>query len=288
MSLFVQQILNGLVIGSTYAVVAIGFSLIFVVLRVINIAHPEIFMIGMFAGLGGAYYFDGSVVAAMLAGCLGSALAGLVLERVVLRPLHGRDILSTLVATLGVSVIVQNSVALIAGPDPVAYPGGAHQYWTTSLGYLSRGQLFNVLVCFTLVGIASYYVRMTKYGRATRAIAERPEVAAAFGVNVVRVSQATICLASALAGIGSVSIGFLYGSTWAFIGASIGLKGFVAMLVAGNRYFEGVVIVALGLGILEALVSGYISSSMRDAAAFIVLIGVLYLRPAGIFGSYDE
>jgi branched-chain amino acid transport system permease protein len=153
---------------------------------------------------------------------------------------------------------------------------------------LSRGQLFNVLVCFTLVGIASYYVRMTKYGRATRAIAERPEVAAAFGVNVVRVFQATICLASALAGIGSVSIGFLYGSAWAFIGASIGLKGFVAMLVAGNRYFEGVVIVALGLGILEALVSGYISSSMRDAAAFIVLIGVLYLRPAGIFGSYDE
>jgi branched-chain amino acid transport system permease protein len=285
--IFVQQILNGLVIGSTYAVVAIGFSLVFIVLRVVNFAHPDIFMLGMFGGLAGITHLGGSIPVALLSGAIAACLAGLVLERAVIRPLHGRDVLTTLLATLGVSIIIQNATALIVGPDPISYVGGLNQRWTAqAFGYLSHGQLFNLAVSLSLVAVASFYVRRTRYGRATRAIAERPDVAAAFGVNVVRVSQVTVALASAMAGVGAVSVSLLYGNAWAFIGAVFGLKAFVAMLVAGNRHFEGVVVVALGLGVLEALVAGYVSSGMRDAVAFLVLIGVLYLRPSGLFGSY--
>ena len=129
-------------------------------------------------------------------------------------------------------------------------------------------------------------MRRTSWGRATRAIAERPDVAAAFGVNVGRICQFTILMASSMAGVAAVSVGTLYGSASAFVGLLYGLKAFVCMLVAGNRYFEGVMVVGLGIGIIESLVTGYLSSSLRDAAAFFVLIGVLYFRPNGLFGSY--
>jgi len=137
-----------------------------------------------------------------------------------------------------------------------------------------------------LLALASFYVRGTHIGRATRAIAERPDVAAAFGVDVGRVCRITFLLASTMAGLAAVAVGTLYGSASAFVGLLYGLKAFICMLVAGNRYFEAVIAVAFALGILEALVTGYVSSSLRDAVAFFVLIGVLYLRPDGLFGSY--
>jgi branched-chain amino acid transport system permease protein len=149
-------------------------------------------------------------------------------------------------------------------------------------------QLTNFGVCILLLGFVSFYVRATKLGRATRAIAERPDVAAAFGINVGLVCTVTIVIASMMGGVAAVSVGTLYGSAWAFVGLLYGLKAFTCMLVAGNRYFEGVMVVGLGIGIIEALVTGYISSSLKDAVAFFVLIGVLYFRPNGLFGSYSH
>ena len=285
MTLFLQQVVNGLVIGSTYAVVAVGFALVFTVLRVINFAHPDIFMVGMFAGLAGASLVSTNPLVVLALGALGAGLVGLALERTVIRPLRGRDVLMTLIATLGVAIMLQNGMAVFEGPDPVPYPPVLPQS-SISLGgvTLTGRQLANFAVSILMLALASYYVRATKYGRATRAIAERPDVAAAFGVNVI--SRVTVVLASMMAGVAAVSVGILYGSAWAFIGLVYGLKSFVVMLVAGNRYFEGVMVVALGLGIVEALVTGYVSSSLRDAVAFFILIAVLYFRPNGLFGSY--
>ncbi len=287
MTLFLQQILNGLVIGSTYAVVAVGFSMVFTVLRVINFAHPDIFMLGMFGGLAAASYVSHNAVVVLVLGTIGAGVAGLVLERFVIRPLRGRDVLMTLVATLGVAMMIENGMALLAGPDPIPYPALIAQV-PINLGGVQLGerQLFNFLLSLAVLGLASFYVRGTSFGRATRAIAERPDVAAAFGVNVDIISQITVVLASMMAGVAAVSVGTLYGSAWAFVGLLYGLKSFIVMLVAGNRYFEGVMAVALGLGVLEALVTGYISSSLSDAVAFFMLIVVLYFRPNGLFGSY--
>src|ERR1051326_1919095 len=122
MLLFFQQVVNGLVIGSTYAVVAVGFALVFTVLRVVNFAHPEIFMIGSFRGAAGAALVSSNVVVVLALGAIGAGLVGLVLERAVIRPLRGRDVLMTLIATLGVAIMLQNGMAVLEGPDPVPYP----------------------------------------------------------------------------------------------------------------------------------------------------------------------
>jgi branched-chain amino acid transport system permease protein len=286
--LFLQQLANGLIIGSTYAVVALGFALAFTVLRVINFAHPEIFMVGMFAGLvAGAQFPAGGFIGAVLLGAIGAAAVGFVLERTVIQPLRDRDVLSTLIGTLGVAIMLQNGMAIIAGPDPVAYPTLLPRQ-SIDLGpvVLTVRQLANFGVCILLLAFVSFYVRKTKLGRATRAIAERPDVAAAFGINVGLVCSVTIMIASLMGGVAAVSVGTLYGSAWAFVGLLYGLKAFTCMLVAGNRYFEGVMVVGLGIGVIEALVTGYISSSLKDAVAFFVLIAVLYFRPNGLFGSY--
>lgn len=288
MELFLQQLANGLIIGSTYAVVAIGFALAFTVLRVINFAHPDIFMVGMFAGLAAAIQWPMvGLIGVLIAGAAGAGLVGLALERTVIAPLRGRDVLMTLIGTLGVAIILQNGMALIVGPDPVPYPSLLPRSFV-DIGpvALTVRQLANFAICLLLLALVSFYVRLTPYGRATRAIAERPDVAAAFGVNVARICQVTILLASVMGGVAAVSVGTLYGSASAFVGLLYGLKAFTCMLVAGNRYFEGVMLVGLGIGIIEALVTGYVSSSLRDAAAFFVLIGVLYFRPNGLFGSY--
>ncbi len=288
MELFLQQLLNGLIIGSTYAVVAIGFALVFTVLRVINFAHPEIFMVGMFAGLLAGVHISDNLIVVVVCGTLGAGLVGLVLERVVLRPLRGRDVLMTLIGTLGVAIMLQNGMAILMSPDPVAYPNVLQLSLILSDEIiLTSRQLANFIVSLVLLVAVSIYVRKTRYGRATRAIAERADVAAAFGVDVDRVSQVTVALASLMAGMAAVSVGMLYGSAWAFVGFFYGLKAFICMLVAGNRYFEGVIIVALTLGVVEALVTGYVSSNLRDVAAFVILIAVLYVRPNGLFGSYS-
>ena len=288
MELFIQQLANGLIIGSTYAVVAIGFALVFTVLRVINFAHPEIFMVGMFAGLLAGVHISDNFIVVLFFGAAGAALVGLALERAVLRPLRGRDVLMTLIATLGVAIMLQNGTAAVMSPDPVAFPPAIPVVLLFSEGIiLTSTQVVNFVVSLLLLAGVSLYVRKTRYGRATRAIAERPDVAAAFGVDVTRVSQVTVVLASAMAGVAAVSVGALYGSAWAFVGLFYGLKAFICMLVAGNRFFEGVILVALSLGIVEALVTGYVSSNFRDVAAFVILIAVLYFRPNGIFGSYE-
>ncbi len=288
MDLLLQQICNGLVIGSTYAVVAVGFALAFTVLRVIQFAHPDLFMIGMFSGMSAANVVPGGgLLVALLGGALGATAVGAAIERTVIAPLRGKDVLTTLIATLGVSVILQNGMSAIVGPDPVPYPALLPaRFFAVGPVLLTLRQLFNFALSLALLALASLYVRATRIGRATRAIAERPDVAAAFGVDVGFVCRVTIWLASAMAGIAAVAVGSLYGSASAFVGLLYGLKAFICMLVAGNRHFEAVIAVALVLGVTEALVTGYVSSSLRDAVAFLVLIGVLYLRPNGLFGSY--
>ena len=287
MELFVQQLINGLMIGSTYAVVAIGFALVFTVLRVINFAHPDIFVLGMFCGLLAGVHLSANLLVVAACGALGTAIFGLALERTVLRPLRDRDVLMTLIGTLGVAIMLQNGMAKFMGPDPVAFPPIIQVRLLLSENIiLTTTQALNFGISILLLVGVSFYVRKTRYGRATRAIAERPDVAAAFGVDVSRVSQVTVVIASAMAGVAGVSVAMLYGSAWAFNGLLYGLKAFICMLVAGNRYFEGVILVAFLLGVIEALVTGYISSNYRDVAAFLILICVLYFRPNGLFGSY--
>jgi branched-chain amino acid transport system permease protein len=300
MEQFFQQLINGLMIGSTYAVVALGFGLIFSVMRVVNLAHPEIFMVGAYVafvvitrlhvpgqGLGVSVAVGAFLLVLVLAMVVTGAV-GLILERLVVRPTRGTYILTPFIATSGVSIVLQNGAQRIFGPDPVRVPSviPAHTFVVSGVRVTSM-QITTVLTAVLIMLALRYYVYRTRWGRATRAVAEKPDVAAACGVNVNRVSQLTVSIASVMAGAAGVTLGLLYSSAAPFMGLLFGLKSFVCMLVAGNRYIEAIMAVGLLLGVVEAMVTGYVSSNLRDAVAFALLLAVLFFRPQGLFGSYE-
>lgn len=282
----IPTVVSGIFLGSTYAVVAIGFALTFSALRVLNLAHPELFMVAMFVGLVTAGWVSNFWVVLLVA-TLAACLVGLLVERLVLRPLAGANALMPLIATAGISVALQNTVQWIFGPGEQPFPRLiAFQRWTAGPLAVSSVQLVAFGMTVFLMVAAHLYVRRTRWGLATRAVAESADVAATFGVNVGRVAQLTVGLSSAMAGMAGVAIGTLFGAASPFIGLLYGLKSFVVMLVAGNRHIEGVIAVGLALGVIEALTTAYITSSYRDAVAFVILITVLLVRPRGLWGSY--
>ena len=300
MEQFFQQLINGIMIGSTYAVVALGFGLIFSVMRVVNLAHPEIFMVGAYVafvvitrlhipgqGLGVSVAVGVFLLVLVLAMVVTGVL-GLILERLVVRPTRGTYILTPFIATSGVSIVLQNGAQRIFGPDPVRVPSviPAHTFVLSGVRVTSM-QITTVLTAVLIMLALRYYVYRTRWGRATRAVAEKPDVAAACGVNVNLVSQLTVSIASIMAGAAGVTLGLLYSSAAPFMGLLFGLKSFVCMLVAGNRYIEAIMAVGLLLGVVEAMVTGYVSSNLRDAVAFALLLVVLFFRPQGLFGSYE-
>jgi branched-chain amino acid transport system permease protein len=288
MELFLQQVLNGLMIGSTYAVVALGFALVFSVMRVVNMAHPEFFMAGAFGAFLTIEYVTQNFVGVLAGGMAVAALVGLTVERLAIRPVRGRYILIPFIATAGVGIALQHGAERLFGSDPVLVPAVVPSV-SYQLGPLTvtRMQLITLAIAALLMVGLRYYVRGTRWGRATRAVAERPDVAAACGVDVNLISRVTVGISALMAGAAGVTIGLLYTSAWAFMGLLYGLKSFVCMLVAGNRHIEGVMAVGLLVGVLEALVTGYITSNLRDAVAFGVLVVVLVFKPNGLFGSYE-
>src|SRR5258708_17067739 len=175
MDLFLQQLSSGLVIGSTDAVVAVCFALAFTVLRVIQFAHPDVFMIGMFSGMMAAGIVPGGGLAvALIGGAVGSTAIGAVIERTVVAPLRGRDVLTTLIATLGVSVILQNGMAALVGPDPIPYPRLLpSEFYELGPVLLTLRQIVCLGLCAVLLSLASFYAPSHRIGGATRAVAER-------------------------------------------------------------------------------------------------------------------
>ena len=300
MEQFLQQVANGLSVGSTYAVVALGFGLTFSVMRVINLAHPELFMLGSYLTFILLTLFGFSSSSAPLAASVGMLIlvlllvmaatgaSGLVVERFVLRPVRGRFILIPFIATAGIGIFMQNGAQRVWGADPVFVPSiiPFHAFYLGGVN-ITSAQLTTFLAGMVVMLALRYYVRGTRWGRATRAVAERADVAAACGVNVNLVSQLTVGISSMMAGVAGVTIGLQYTSAWPFMGLLFGLKSFVCMLVGGNRHIEGIMAIGLALGVIEAMVTGYITSTLRDAVAFSMLLLVLAFRPNGLFGSYE-
>jgi branched-chain amino acid transport system permease protein len=287
MDLFLQQIANGLVAGSTYAIVATGFALVFTVMRVVNLAHPDVMMLATFATIGVTTYVSRSVAVVIPIVVAMGAVVGLAVERVVLRPLRGRTLLMPLIATAGLSFLLEHGVAGVWGADPRPFPALVPRA-TITIGSvsLSLAQLVSVAVAAVMMIAVSVYVRRTRWGRATRALGENADVAAAFGVDVNRISQITVALSAAMAAIAGLALGALYQITTPYLALTYTVKAFICMLVAGNRHIEGVIVVALALGVVESLVTAYLTSTLKDAVAFGILVVVLYLRPRGVFGSY--
>lgn len=285
MSFFFQEVLGGLVAGSTYALVALGFTLVFGVLRVLNLAHPDIYMWAAFVAFAVAKSGAPPWVVAVSA-VLGGAVWGFLIDRCVLRFLRESAMATPFIATMGLSLFLQNLAVRVFGPQPLPIaqmlPRGVLHVGTFGLGY---GQIITIASALALMLALWLFVERTWFGKAIRATSENAEIARALGVNADLVSMSTVVIASAFAGAAGFLIATLYGQVFAFMGVPIGLKAMVVMMVGGLGNVPGAVLGGFLLGILESLTVGYISSSYRDAIAFIVLMIVLLVRPQGLLGE---
>jgi branched-chain amino acid transport system permease protein len=283
--MFFQQLINGLMLGSSYALIALGYSLIFGVMGLLHFAHGEVFMVGAFIALQMVLVAHVSLPIAFLGAMMSTAILGIIIAGIAFLPIKKQYEAAPLIATIGLAIIMQNLAVKIFGADQVSFPETIE-----IVNYKMGGVVINSLqiltLCVTLVlmVLLSLYIKNTKMGKAMRASAERPTTASLLGVNYKKVVLVTFTLASALAGAAGVLTGLVYSSISPFMSGPATLKGLVIMLMGGLGNLAGAVICGIFLGILEVFCVAYLSASYRDSLTFVMLILVLILRPEGLFG----
>ena len=293
MAELIQHLLNGLSLGSVNAVIALGYTMVYGILSLINFAHGDVFMLGAFAGfyvsrgLGQrpATFVGGALVT--LAAMLVCALLGVLVERFAYRPLRNQPRLTCLITAIGVSLLIENASQLVFGAAPRFFEEVFPES-TFSAGEVTvlSNQLLVVVASALMMVALQWVVFRTRLGTAMRAVSFNHEVAALMGIPVDRVIAITFALGSALAAAAGILVAQTYKSVDPLLGMKYGLKAFVAAVLGGIGNIPGAMVGGLVLGFAESLVAGYGGSAYRDAIAFSVLIGILIFRPAGLFGRY--
>ena len=284
--MFLQQLVNGIMVGSTYSLVAIGYTLIFGVLNVLHFAHGEVFMIGAFIGLQVVLLTKMNITIAIIAAMVGAGLLGMAIERGVIRLIKREYPLAPLSATIGLTVFFQEGITKIFGGNTVGFPDTfqAENYQFGSVSIAST-QIVILAISFFLMATLTLFVKKTRTGKAIRAVAENPMTARLLGVNIHRVTMLTFAISSALAGAAGVLVGLAYNAISPFMGTRMALLSFAIMLLGGLGNITGAMAGGLILGVVEVLSTVYISSSYRDAFAFGTMVLILVFRPSGLFGT---
>ena len=294
MAIFVQQLANGLTLGSVYALVALGYTMVYGVLRLINFAHGELFMLGGYLtltgtailALGGAPVpLQLAALAAAVAGAV--ALTGMLLERAAYRPLRRAPRLAPVVSALGASIFLQNGVMLVYGPRYQVLPEGLLPDWSWRVGGVGITLMQMVIFTSAVLLMAGLYlfVQKTPVGMAIRAIALDHEAARLMGIRVDRIIQWVFALGPALGALAGMMIGLYYRQINFTMGWTYGLKAFTAAILGGIGNIPGAMIGGMLLGLVEAMGSGYVSVAWKDAIAFFILIAILVARPTGLLGE---
>ena len=295
MEQFFQQLVNGLAVGGIYALVALGYTMVYGVLKLINFAHGDLFTIGAYLGLT-------LLVSCNLAGLLGPvasvlvvfvmvsilvALIGCLLERAAYRPLRKANRLSAVVSALGASIFFQNAVVLIYGARFYVYPDFLRPDFTVNLfGLDVPGVRLMVISASVLLMLALWaFIQRTRTGAAIRAVAIDQGAARLMGINVDRVISLVFFIGPGLGGAAGLMVGIYYGQIDFTMGWSYGLKAFTAAILGGIGNIPGAMLGGLLLGVIEALAAGYVAIAWKDAIAFLVLILILIIRPTGILGE---
>ena len=301
METFIQQIINGLVLGSIYALVALGYTMVYGIMGLINFAHGEVVMIGAMVALMLIKLLAGSglpVVVIMLLAFAAAALVcmavGFAVERIAYRPLRRAPKLAPLITAIGISIILQNLAMLIWGRNyhsfPPILPTTSHEIMGASITTL---QIVIVLIAAMMMAGLIVLIDRTRLGRAMRATAENPPIAQLMGVNINQIISLTFVIGSALAAVAGLMVSANYAIAHYYMGFMLGLKAFTAAVLGGIGNIPGAVLGGLLLGLIEALGAGYIGdltggflgSHYQDIFAFFVLIGVLVFRPSGLVGE---
>ncbi|MGI6435222.1 MAG: branched-chain amino acid ABC transporter permease [Syntrophomonadaceae bacterium] len=282
-----QQLLNGITLGSTYALIALGYTMVYGIVQLINFAHGEIYMVGAFVGLFLVTTFDVNMGVAMLGAMGVCMLLGVLVERIAYRPLRGKSSrLSPLISALGASIFLSTLMALIAGVNTRRYPPLIDlSSYTLGPIQISSLQVIILLVSALLMIGLQFMVQKTRVGQAMRACSQDLDAASLMGINVNRIISFTFAVGSALAAAGGVMVGIYYNAVWPYMGTMAGLKAFSAAVLGGIGSIPGAMLGGMTLGVMEIMGVAYISSSFKDAIAFGILILVLILRPQGILGQ---
>jgi branched-chain amino acid transport system permease protein len=296
LAIFLQQLVNGLTIGSVYALIALGYTMVYGIIELINFAHGEIYMIGAYLGIvfltlltltGLAGTSLGLAMVLVFVGAIVYCAAyGFTLEKVAYKPLRRSPRLAPLISALGMSIFLQSFVFLAQGARPKVFPhlfsGTGFDFAGARVTYI---QIFIFLVSVVLMVGLNYFVRQTRTGKAMRATAQDSRMAALVGINVDRVISTTFVIGSILAAVAGVMVAMYYGYVDYVIGFQAGLKAFTAAVLGGIGNIPGAMLGGMLLGLIEALGAGYISSEYKDVFAFTILVLVLIFRPSGLLGE---
>jgi branched-chain amino acid transport system permease protein len=293
---FFQLLLNGTALGSIYALIALGYTMVYGILRLINFAHGDIVMVGAYAGVFTALALHApenpstlNFLIVLFVAMLASGFLGFIIERLAYRPLRNAPRLNLLITAVGVSLLLENLGQVVFGATPRVFPE-----IMPNVTLLQEGQVAitnqQVTVFFTslfLMIVLEFIVLKTKLGRAMRAVSHSHETASLVGIPTDKIISFTFIIGSALAAAAGILVGISYPRVDPLMGVMIGIKAFVAAVLGGIGSIRGAVVGGFLMGISESMVVGYGSSTYRDALAFAILILILLFKPAGLFGKYQ-
>lgn len=281
-----QQLINGISLGSIYALIALGYTMVYGIIRLINFAHGDIYMVGAYVGFFATSVLKLSFLPALLMAMVIAAVVGIVIERAAYRPLRNAPKIAILITAIGVSLLLEYGGILLVTPQPRTFPAVFPAQMYNIGGMIINSQQIVILtVSLALMVLLTYIVNRTKVGKAMRAVSYDTDAARLMGIDVDRVISVTFAIGSGLAAAAGVLVGVYYNSIDPLMGIMPGLKAFVAAVLGGIGIIPGAMVGGLILGVIEALVSGFISSTFRDAAAFGILIIILLFKPAGLLGK---
>lgn len=286
MTLFLQQVVNGLSLGSVYALIALGYTMVYGIIKLINFAHGEIFMFGSYIGMLLISQVGLPIYIAFPLAMIITALFGMLVERLAYKPLRKSTRVAALITAIGVSFLIQNLTLVIMGANIYAFPQVIPNEQFEVAGI--RFDLLRIVIFFTsiaLMFLLTFVVNKTKVGRAMRAVAVDKDAAALMGINVDNTITITFAIGSALAAAAGIMVGLLYIKVQPFMGFAPGIKAFVAAVLGGIGIIPGAMLGGFVIGLIETLVAGYGSSLYKDAVVYSILIIVLIFKPAGLLGK---
>ncbi|GAA3856766.1 branched-chain amino acid ABC transporter permease [Tessaracoccus defluvii] len=288
MTEILQQLINSLSIGSIYALIALGYTMVYGIIKLINFAHGDVYMVGAYLGYASMSILKLGFFESLIIAMVGCTILGVVIEKVAYRPLRNSTRIAALITAIGVSLLIEYTMMFFVGADPRAYPAmPGFMQGSMNLGgvIIKNQQLVIIGVAVALMLLLQFIVKKTKMGKAMRAVSQDPDAAQLMGINVDRTISFTFAIGSALAGAAGVLVGVYYNSINPLMGIIPGLKAFVAAVFGGIGIIPGALIGGYVIGGAETLVSSLGFSLFKDGVVFAILILILIIKPAGLLGK---
>lgn len=278
---------NGLSLGAIYALIALGYTMVYGIIKLINFAHGDVMMVGGFVGFFSVTLLGTNIAVAMLLAMAICALLGIIIEKVAYRPLRNSSRIASLITAIGVSLLLEYLTIFLIGPNQKVFPETAFTVKAYNIGGLSilNKDVFVFVSAVILMLVLQYIIKYTKTGKAMRAVSLDNEAAILMGISVDKTISMTFAIGSALAAAAGVMVGVYYSTINPLMGIVPGLKAFVAAVLGGIGIIPGAMVGGFVMGLLETMVSGYGNSLYRDAVSFGVLILILLVKPTGLFGK---